>query len=90
MLAKKSEEPRSKPEPQALNATEGYILKSEVAARIQKTPRTVERMMREGLIPYLKIGKGRRATVLFSWPKIQEQFEARFAVNGPVRARGSR
>ena len=62
-------------------APEGYILKPEVAHRMSKTTRTIERWMREGILPFIKIGKGRRATVLFVWSDIQERLNTRFGVN---------
>jgi excisionase family DNA binding protein len=61
---------------------ETYLKKSEVAARLRKQPRTIERWMREGIIPFLKIGKGRRATVLFKWPDVESSLKARFGVGG--------
>jgi hypothetical protein len=61
---------------------EGYIVKNEVARRLQKTPRTVERWMREGIIPHIKVGKGSRATVLFSWPQIEAHLASRFGIGG--------
>jgi len=45
-----------------------------------KTARTVEQWMRRGIIPYLKIGKGRRATVLFKWPDIESHLKANYGV----------
>jgi predicted DNA-binding transcriptional regulator AlpA len=64
------------------DTTEGYITKPEVAQRMQKTPRTIERWMIDGILPYIKIGKGKRASVLFRWSDIQAHFEAKFAVRG--------
>ena len=62
--------------------TEGYLLKGEVAARLRKTPATVEIWMRQGIIPYVKLGRGRRATVLFKWPEIEASLKARFGHGG--------
>jgi len=59
----------------------GYIEKPELAQRLCKTTKTVERWMAEGAIPYIKIGTGRRATVLFRWDAVQAQLEAKFGVN---------
>jgi hypothetical protein len=61
---------------------EGYLTKPEVAARLRKEPRTVERWMKLGIIPYLKLGNGKRATVLFRWPDIESALQARFGVGG--------
>jgi len=57
---------------------DSYLVKREVAARLRKEPRTIERWMRQGILPYRKLGKGRRATVLFSWPEIEATLKARF------------
>ena len=62
------------------NAPNGYLLKKEVAFRLRKKPRTIERWMRLGIIPFIKIGKGKRATVLFSWPDIEDRLLSRFGV----------
>lgn len=59
---------------------DGYIVKAELAARLRNTPRTVERWMRLGIIPYIKIGKGRRATVLFRWPDVEARLKTKFGV----------
>lgn len=59
---------------------DGYMLKAEVAALIRKTPRTVEAWMRAGILPYIKIGKGRRATVLFRRADIDARLTANFGV----------
>jgi hypothetical protein len=60
--------------------SDGYMVKSELATRLRNTPRTVERWMRLGIIPYIKIGKGRRATVLFRWPDVEARLKAKFGV----------
>jgi len=61
-------------------AGESFISKTEVAARLGMTPRTIEHWMRRGVIPYLKIGKGRRATVLFKWTDIEAHLKASYGV----------
>jgi hypothetical protein len=58
----------------------GYLTKREVAKRLRKQPRTIERWMKQGIIPHFKIGKGKRANVLFRWPDIEAAFVARFGV----------
>ena len=60
----------------------GYLLKTEVALRLRKTTKTIERWMRQGMIPYIKIGKGKRATVLFNWDAIQSSLEEQFGNGG--------
>ena len=67
------------------NSGDGFISKADVAIRLGKTPRTVEHWMRQGIIPYLKIGKGRRATVLFNWADIEAHLKANFGV-GQLRS----
>jgi excisionase family DNA binding protein len=57
-----------------------FISKIEVARRLGKTARTVEQWMQRGVIPYIKIGKGRRASVLFKWPDIEAHLKANFGV----------
>ena len=48
-------------------AVEPYIKKREVARRLERTPRTVENMMRDGKIPFYRIGN----RVLFRWSEVQ-------------------
>jgi excisionase family DNA binding protein len=55
-----------------------YISKTEVAVRLGMTARTIEHWMQRGIIPYLKIGKGRRATVLFKWSDIEAHLKANY------------
>ena len=59
---------------------ECFISKTEVATRLGMTPRTIEHWMQRGIIPYLKIGKGRRATVLFKWTDIESHLKANYGV----------
>ena len=61
-------------------AGECFISKTEVATRLGMTARTIEHWMRRGIIPYLKIGKGRRATVLFKWADIESHLKANYGV----------
>jgi len=65
-------------------AEDGYLTKREVAKRLRKTVRTIERWMRLGFLPHVKIGRGKRATVIFDWPDIQASLHARFRVGGEV------
>ena len=60
--------------------SECFITKADVAARLGKTARTVEQWMQRGVIPYIKIGKGRRATVLFKWADIEAHLKANYGV----------
>jgi excisionase family DNA binding protein len=49
------------------NAVEPFINKREVAKRLGNTTRTVDNMMRRGMIPYYKLGY----RVAFRWSEIQ-------------------
>ena len=55
---------------------EGYITKAEVAKRLQKTIRTIENWQRDGILPYLKLGR----SVLFRWSDVEAHLEAHFRV----------
>jgi len=61
---------------------EGFITKKEIARRLKREPRTIERWMRDQILPFIKIGKGRRGAVLFSWPVVQHHLATRFGVAG--------
>jgi len=62
------------------NPVDCFISKADVAARLGKTARTVEQWMMRGVIPYIKIGKGRRASVLFKWADIEAHLKSNFGV----------
>jgi excisionase family DNA binding protein len=61
----------------------GYITNSEMAARMQVTPRTIDSWMAKGLVPFRKIGR----TVRFDWDEVCEHLRARNQppVTTPVR-----
>lgn len=61
---------------------EGYIRKEEVARRLTVTPRTVEMWAKQGILPYLKLGRGKRATVLYKWVDIEAHLKAKFGKEG--------
>ena len=63
---------QSAPEP------EGYLVTKEVAARLRRQPRTIQRWMKQGLLPYIKVGTSRRSAVLFRWPDVCAALQARF------------
>jgi len=48
---------------------EPFIKKAEVARRLQKTVRTVDNLMKRGILPYYKIGR----SVTFKWSEIASQ-----------------
>lgn len=58
-----------------LNA-EPYISKLEVARLLGRTTRSVENLMRRGIIPYYKVGW----RVAFRWSEIQEHLAERYRV----------
>ena len=72
------------PDSNQIPVGERYLSKMEVAARLGMTARTVEHWMRRGIIPYVKIGKGRRATVLFKWAEIEAHLRKCFGVGFDV------
>jgi excisionase family DNA binding protein len=51
----------------------GYIRKTEMAARMQVTPRTIDSWMAKRLVPFRKIGR----TVRFDWDEVCEHLRAR-------------
>jgi excisionase family DNA binding protein len=57
-------------------ASDRLLTKSELAPRIRRSVRTVDSWMRQGKLPYLKVGK----TVLFRWRDVLEKLNT-FRVN---------
>ena len=51
---------------------EGFIDKSEIARRLNKTIRTVDNWMKRGLLPYYKIGR----SVVFKWSDVETHLKA--------------
>lgn len=47
---------------------DGYVGKPEIAHRLNRTPRSIEKWMRQGRLPFLKIGRA----VLFHWPTVEK------------------
>jgi excisionase family DNA binding protein len=56
-------------EPGVERATDDLLVKREVAAKLKRSVRTVDAWMREGKLPYIKVGK----TVLFRWTDVLEK-----------------
>lgn len=54
------------------------LTKRELAQRLKKTTRTIDEWMREGRIPFFKIGRA----VLFDWPEVLASLRANFHING--------
>ena len=50
---------------------EPFIMKPEVARRLNKKVRTVEAWMRQGLLPYYKIGH----SVSFKWSEVEQHLK---------------
>ena len=63
------------PERQAIQ--EGLITKDELARRLKKHPRTVERWQRAGLIPFIKPGH----SVLYHWADVETRLREQFGRN---------
>jgi excisionase family DNA binding protein len=57
-------------------ATDRLLTKPEVAVRLRRSRRTVDVWMRQGKLPYLKVGR----TVLFRWGDVLEKL-GHFRVN---------
>jgi excisionase family DNA binding protein len=55
---------------------ERYITKKEVASRLERDIRTVDNWMRQGKLPYYKIGRA----VAFRWSEVQAFLSANFKV----------
>ena len=53
-------------------ATDDLLVKREVAAKLKRSVRTVDAWMRQGKLPYIKLGK----TVLFRWRDVLEKLNA--------------
>jgi len=53
-------------------ATDDLLVKREVAAKLKRSVHTVDAWMRQGKLPYIKLGK----TVLFRWPDVLEKLNA--------------
>lgn len=61
---------------------EVYVTKEEVAKRLMKTARTVERWQRRGYIPFVKVGQA----VLYKWADIEARLDQRFGVKPLINA----
>jgi excisionase family DNA binding protein len=64
-----------------------YITKTEIAARLKVTSRTIDSWMAKGLVPFRKVGR----TVRFDWVEVREYLKARSrrpAVETPLRTAG--
>ena len=57
-------------------ATDDLLVKREVAAKLKRSVRTVDSWMRQGKLPYIKLGR----TVLFRWADVLARL-SEFRVN---------
>jgi excisionase family DNA binding protein len=57
--------------------TQRLNTKVEIAARLRKTPRTIDTWMADGRLPYYKIGR----SVLFDWDDVQRHLNEYFHVS---------
>jgi excisionase family DNA binding protein len=60
------------------NAIEGWVKKTDVAKHLNVSLRTINNLMKKGLIPYVRLG-GRR--VFFKLSEVDETFSRRFKRN---------
>ena len=58
-----------------------YVTKEEVAKRLMKTARTIERWQRLGYIPFVKVGQA----VLYKWADVEERLDQKFGSQRPKR-----
>ena len=57
-------------------APEGFIDKAEVARRLNKRVRTIDNWMRQGILPYYKMGR----SVGFKWSEVEKHLQGHFRV----------
>jgi hypothetical protein len=57
-----------------------FLVKGQLAERLQKTTRTVELWTKKGILPCLKIGR----SVLYCWADVEAQLRERFTINRPA------
>jgi len=58
---------------------EGWVTRESIAAHLSVDPRTIDRWVRGGLIPFIKIGTGRNSPIRFRRSAVDE------ALSGGVR-----
>ena len=62
-----------------VQAENRFLVKTEIAERLRKTPRTIETWTRKGILPCLRIGR----SVLYSWGDVEAQLRQKFTLNRP-------
>jgi len=86
-LQRGGETPRQPAAETAALQPQEFLSKHELAQRLKRALRTVERWQRQGIIPYVKCGHA----VMFNWPDVVAHLEKNFRVcpqrcfGGPVR-----
>jgi excisionase family DNA binding protein len=58
---------------------EGFITKKEIARRLRRPVRTIEKWQATGILPFYKCGR----TVLFRWPDVEAHLTEHFRVCHP-------
>jgi len=59
---------------------QNLITKAELSVALRKSPRTINTLMRRGMIPYIKLGSGRQADVLFDLPEVIASLKNKYGV----------
>ena len=63
-----------------------WLTRREIAARLKKTPRTIDSYVRKGFLPHIKVGR----TVMFRWPDVEKHLIEHFGVLRTTENRHSR
>ncbi len=61
--------------------TTSYLNVPAVARRFGKSEKTIRRWAQDGTLPYVKMGRGRNAPILFDWEVIKDHLTRRFSRN---------
>jgi len=64
-------------DPPAAESTDEILEKPETARRLKISTRTLDQWMRDGRVPFLKIGK----TVRFRWTDVVTHLDQKYRVN---------
>lgn len=63
-----------------------WLTRRELAARLKKTPRTIDSYARKGFLPHIKVGR----TIMFRWPDVEKYLIENFGVFRRKEKRNSR
>jgi hypothetical protein len=79
MKAKAKRKPKKteKPKEPVTKVPGGYMNKTELAFRLNRCERTIERWMRDGLVPHLKVGR----SVYFKWDMVDQAISQKCLIN---------